>query len=119
MSAPLLLLRSMTLGLCPALMLLSLYAMTLLYKSQRHWHPLFYLRNLRGPVRHFDKSSYSSRAWATRLSLRKRPTLQYYCNRSRVSYNFLPCYTRYNWGLRKLACSFNTRCPRHGFPPFK
>ncbi len=74
-SIPLLLLSTLTLGLCPTLMFISLYAMTLLYKSQRYWHSLFHFWDLRGPIRHLNKSPHPGRTWATRLPFRKRPTL--------------------------------------------
>ena len=52
-----------------------LYAMTVFYKSQRHWHTLFYFWGLSRTFRDIYKTFNSSGARSTRSPFRKRPVI--------------------------------------------
>lgn len=59
------------LGILPVI----LYAMTLLYKSQRHWHSLHNFRPLSRNSRYWNKPTNSIWVSSTRVILRQRPVI--------------------------------------------
>ena len=95
------------------------HALILLHKPQRHWHLILYFWCMRWPSRHLNKTYNPSWARATGISSRKRSAVQYYCNSTRISNNFLLSYTCIHWGIWKLTSSFNTVGPRHSISPNK
>lgn len=106
----------LSLGLRP---LIIIYAMILLYQSQRYWNPLFHSWRLSRHSRCWHKTSYPNWAKTTGSFPGKRSTLQYNCYSSRIRDNLLFSDTCIYWRLRKLASPPNTRSPRYSLSPTK
>ena len=92
------------------------YAMTIFNKPQRYWHTIFHSRPMSWSNGYWDKNNYTNRTKAAGHTYRKRSTLQHNCNSTRISYNLLPGYTSFYWGVRKLTPTTNTRCSWHSIP---
>lgn len=95
-----------SMGLAPIVIL---YAMTLFYKSQRHWDSILYLGNLSRNNWCGYKTPYSNRAQTAGILSRKRSAIQYNCDSPRIPHNLLSSYTRIHRGVWKLTTTTHTR----------
>lgn len=92
------------------------YAMTIFNKPQRYWHTILHFRNMSWNNRYWNKNNYPNRTKTARHIYREGSTLQHNCNSTRISYNLLPGYTSFYWGIRKLTPTTNTWCSWHSIP---
>lgn len=103
----------------PTLLISPVYALILLHKPQRHWHPLLSSWDVGGPNRHLYKHYYPPRTGPTRLFPRERSTIQHSSYGARLPYDLLYGNAPNNWRLRELTYPPYVSRPRYSLPPTK
>jgi len=115
LSALLFLTSTCSLGLITTI----IYAMTLFYKPQRYWNPIYSIWTLSGHSGYRNKLINPTWTIPTRVIFRQGPAIQYTGNRPWIPYNLLYSNTCIYWGFRQLAPTINTRRSWYSIPSSK